>query len=194
MYNYTRLRASDYHLGEFLGPTVGEKAPNFEATTLSGDKVQLSDYFGKTIVLEVGSITCPMYIGKIRKMNRLARHYPDVQFLLLYVREAHPGSKIPAHQSRQDKLYQARRLQGEEAEDRTMLVDSLDGTAHEIYGGLPNMIYVIDPHGVIVSRSAWNNPSAVRAVLKKVERGEAVDTIRSGFVPTSPVTLLRVLL
>lgn len=84
-------------------------------------------------------------------MNRLAQQHPDIHFLLLHVREVHPGSKIPAHQPLQDKLCQARRLLNEEGEHRMILVDSLDGTAHEIYGELPNLIYVIDPQRILVT-------------------------------------------
>ena len=35
-----------------------------------------------------------MYVGRIASMNTMARDYPDVEFLLFYVREAHPGERF----------------------------------------------------------------------------------------------------
>jgi flagellar biosynthesis protein FlhG len=50
---------------------------------LNGDRVKLSDYFGKPIVLETGSLTCPMYVRGIVQRTALAQHHPEVQFLVL---------------------------------------------------------------------------------------------------------------
>jgi len=84
------------------GPKAGEEAPDFDLPSLEGEKVRLSDYAGeKNVVLTFGSATCPMTAGSIRGLNRLYEQYADeeVQFLFVYVREAHPGEDLPAHRS-----------------------------------------------------------------------------------------------
>jgi len=41
-----------------IGITTGERAPDFEATTLSGDTLQLSDLRGRTVVVNVFASWC----------------------------------------------------------------------------------------------------------------------------------------
>ena len=100
-YNYKFFDSSVYGLDPFVNvaPRVGECAKDFTALGLDGKPIKLSDFKGKRIILETGSLTCPMFGGNIEGMNRLAEQFTDKNtvFLMLYVREAHPGGKIHAH-------------------------------------------------------------------------------------------------
>ena len=53
---------------------------------------------------------------------------------------------------------------------RPVLVADLEGTGHEAYGALPNMVYVIDPDGKIVYRCDWAFPKRIRRVLLARDR------------------------
>ena len=108
-----------------------------------------------------------MYVGNIQKMNRLAKEFKDVLFLVLYVREAHPGSSVPPLKSIKEKLDHAKRLPGEENEQRTIIVDTLNGNAHRHYGTFPDAVYIINPQGAVVFRSDWAIPSEVQKVLSQ---------------------------
>lgn len=164
-YNYCSFKPKYYNFFDFKGPKAGEKALDFEAYSLDGEKVKLSDYFGSWLVLETGSFSCPMYVGNIKKMNELYDEFKDVTFLVLYVREAHPGSNVPSITSIKEKLAHAGRLPGEENEKRTIIVDTIDGHAHELYGSFPNAVYIINPGGTVIFRSDWNIPSNVKKIL-----------------------------
>ena len=177
MYNYKHFRASEYRFEEFIGPKAGEKAKNFEATTLDGKKVKLSDFFSKKIVLEIGSITCPIYQSKKPKMNKLAKKYNNFWFLLLYTREAHPGYKIPSHKSFKEKFLRAKQLE-KDNENRLILIDDLDGTAHKAYGSMPNSLYVIDTTSKILFRSDWNDVIATQDLLEKLEKGQDISGVK----------------
>ena len=48
---------------------------------------------------------------------------------------------------------------------RTILVDDVEGTGHELYGTLPNMTYVIDRGGKVLFRSDWTDPPTIERVL-----------------------------
>jgi hypothetical protein len=133
-YNYKHFNAKDYDLEAFPGPAAGEEAVDFNATTLDGKPVKLSEFKGKVIVLETGSITCPQYVSNIPAMNQLAEKYPDVVSLVLYVREAHPGSKTSAHRTLDEKTVWAHKATVEDDEGRIVLVDALDGKGHLAYG------------------------------------------------------------
>lgn len=165
-YNYPRFFIEYYALDDLAGPRAGETAPDFAATSLRGERIRLSSYLGQPLVLETGSQTCPMYTGNIERMNSLAKVHPGVTFLVLYVREVHPGERLRPHRTPEAKLAAARQLPELEPERRTLLVDQLDGAAHLAYGGLPNMVYLINPDGVVQWRSDWSDPDRLASLLE----------------------------
>lgn len=166
MYNYSKFANKEYDLVHPSGLKVGDKIPDFELMNLENERVSLSKYFNKPIILETGSITCGMFAGQSKEMNEIARQNQDFNFLLLYVREAHPGNKIPAHHSFEEKCSLATRLNKEdEIENRTVLIDDIDGTAHKQLGALPNMIFIIDTDGTITFKADWNNAKALNKTL-----------------------------
>ncbi len=175
-YNYQHMSTSRYSLAfdRFDGPKIGELAPDFIAYTLEGKTVHLSDYLGKTVILETGSLTCPVTIGNTKSMQDLMARYKEMVFLLLYVREAHPGQNIPAHDSLANKIHCAQRLKEEENENRIIAVDNLEGDAHNAYGLLPDMVYVINKKGYVIYRAQWNNPDRLDEVLRSIHDGKAV--------------------
>lgn len=188
-YDFKRHRADLYQLENLDGPEIGESAADFEATTLDGQTVRLSDLYGKIIVLENSSVTCPQYIGNSGPMNRLVTQYPDVKFVMLYTREAYPGENIREHHSLDEKLARAQSLRQKVGENRSVWVDSLEGIGHLAYGSLLNMIYIIAPDGTVVFRGHWNNPKAVEKVLDKLQRGESISGMRSPFRMVAPTTM-----
>lgn len=181
IYNFKRHKASMYDLKTFVGSEVGENATDFIAKNMKGQEVKLSDYYGKIIVLENGSITCPQYVGNITPMNKLAQDFPDLEFLVLYTREAHPGERIGAHKTLADKVKRAKETQARFGEERTILIDDMEGTGHLAYGILPDMVYIIAPDGIVAFRGKWNNAKAIRKVLQKLVNKESIEGMRSPF-------------
>lgn len=72
-YNYKHFNPKDYNFKKFKGPKAGDNYFDFEAKTLGGKTVMLSDFLDKTIVLDTGSIVCPMYANTKEPMNLLKR-------------------------------------------------------------------------------------------------------------------------
>jgi peroxiredoxin len=165
-YNYRHFGPEYYDFTTFDGPEPGDEAPNFEAWTLAGERVELSDFGGSWVVLETGSITCPITDSKVRAMDELQRRFEDAVFVLLYTREAHPGERFEAHDSFEEKLERARTFAEDYDVERTVLVDDVEGTAHRTYGGMPNSVHVISPDGVVVMRGDWNDVRKVKRVLE----------------------------
>ena len=97
----------------------------------------------------------------------MAKKYADqgFKFIFVYAREAHPGENYPAHQTLEQKLDHARSLQTVLDVRRTILVDDVEGTGHELYGTLPNMTYVIDRGGKVLFRSDWTDLPTIEWVL-----------------------------
>lgn len=191
-YNYARYKMSEYDLGKFPGPKAGEAAVDFTVTKPDGTEVTLADYKGKWVVLETGSITCSMYVKNVGGFDKLKAKYPDVEFLLVYVREAHPGARMGPHTSDEEKRKMSLDMMKIYNDNRTVLVDSLDGQMHHKYGSLPNMVYVINPDGQIIYRCDWSFPKNVDRVLQnrdKIHTDEHVQIITAPLWIMVPVVL-----
>lgn len=126
IYNNPRFQVKQYDFDLFVGPAAGEKFKDFSPTDLeTGEPVKLSDFAGKWVVFETGSSTCSMYTKNIPDMGAVAKDFPDVEFLLVYVREAHPGERLHQHKNYDEKATAAKLLKPRYGENRRVLVDSL---------------------------------------------------------------------
>ena len=191
-YNYQRFRISNYDYEKFPGPKAGDKMLDFTLHTLEGKQVKLSDYAGRWLVVETGSLTCPMYAKNIRPIDKLTAKYPDVAFVVVYVREAHPGSRRGAHADLQEKTAFAEEMKAEFKENREVLVDNVDGDMHKAYGSFPNMVYIIDPEGTVVYRCDWSFAKKIDAVLQN--RPEINDQERVVIITAAPWIMIPVTL
>ena len=180
-YNYDSFSPDNYNLQSADGPKVGEKAPDFLLETHEGKNKCLLDFEGECLVLELGSITCPLFLTRHESMKEIANAYPMVSHAVLYVREAHPGADIPAHTHKDEKKAVAARLFTELDDPRTILVDSLKGEAHLAYGSMPNAVYIIDKRGTVRFKAPWNNSAATRKALDAVLAGKPAN-FKSYFV------------
>src|SRR6266511_1863836 len=91
-----------------------------------------------------------------------------VEFVFLYTREAHPGENFPAHSSFEQKRAHARAFKAEFKVERPILVDDLTGTAHKLYGTLPNMTYLVGRGGRVLFRADWTDPPTIATSLDYV--------------------------
>ncbi len=200
-YNYDAftkdLLAQDILKSRFSGgPRPGERAPDFESRTLDGEAIRLRDYQGsKNVVLTFGSATCPFTASSVRGMNRLYRDYngSEVEFLFVYVREAHPGERIGAHRTIAEKVRAAEQLRAEEEMAMPVVVDDLRGDIHRKYGKVPNATFLIDKSGRVAFRCLWTRAGAVEEALEALlerqqERGVDHAVVRGGEDTTMPMT------
>lgn len=59
------------------------KAPNFTESTLDGRTITLSDYEGKTVVINFWGIWCPYCVQEMPAFHTAAQEYTDVVFLMI---------------------------------------------------------------------------------------------------------------
>jgi hypothetical protein len=191
-YNYEKFSSSEYDLENVGGPAPGSKAPDFELATLDGGRQRLLSFSGEFLVVEFGSVTCPLFQTRRRGMEKVIESHPRSDFVVLYVREAHPGSSIPQHRSLDEKLQRAREVKDTDAEQRRILVDDLEGRAHQAFGCYPNAIFIVNRNGCVVYRSDWNDWKAVHKALSQLEAGEPARA-KSLFKPAAPPIAWRTL-
>ena len=173
-YNYEHFSRDLFHdlaQSSYSGPAPGERAPDFKAVSLEGESIRLSDFAKKKNVLLVfGSATCPMTATSISGINELYDQFrgDEIEFLFIYVREAHPGEVIPAHRSMREKIEAARLLRDEEDMQMPILVDDLRGAIHRKYSKLPNPSFLIDKSGRVAFLSLWSKPETLGAAIEEL--------------------------
>jgi peroxiredoxin len=163
---FTTAAAPATNPGETMAAKVGIAAPEFEASTVDGAVIRLSDFRGKGhVVMMTGAVTSPMCAFEVPAFNQLQKEFDSVSFFLLYTRESHPAENYAAHNSFEQKLAYARDLKRLENIQFPILVDHLDGGIHRAYGAWPNALFVIDKDGRLIFRSNMANHGELRQFL-----------------------------
>lgn len=116
-------------------------------------------------------MTCPVTQSAGRGLLDLHRTYGDaIRFVVVNVREAHPGADTPQPRVIDEMMRNARALKSHHGFGFEVAVDDIDGTVHRAFGTRPSSAYIIDPSGTIVFRAHWSNrleplEEALRAVV-----------------------------
>ena len=157
-----------------LGPRLGERAPEFTLEDTEGRSWNLANLQGRPVVLILGSASCPMTHGSLPGLLDVFHEFGDrTQWLFLYVREAHPGEHLPAHNNLDKKRENARFFRELEDLEWPVIVDDLAGTTHRMYGLLPNPVFLIDSGGRVAFRGDHAHAPTLRNALKHlIEQGD----------------------
>jgi hypothetical protein len=185
-YNYDRFHpnilAKDMKLIRHPeGPHLGETAPDFALRDTEGKEWRLTELQGRPVVLIIGSGTCPMTQGNLPGLQELHHEYGErCTWLMLYVREAHPGEKMSAHKDYEQKRAQAAHFRNETDTRWPILVDDLDGSAHKAYGLLPNSTFLIDADGKVSFIGEISHAPTLRKALDHLFQQNMRGTVAEG--------------
>lgn len=164
---------------------IGQAAPEFTAVDSNGTSHNLSDFKGKTVVLEWTNDGCP-FVQKhyeTNNMQKLQKAYTDKGVVWLSIISSAAGEQGNVTGEQANKLTTDRN-----ASPTAVLLDE-SGEVGKLYDAktTPHM-FVINPEGILVYHGAIDdNKSAdhatvegannyVVAALDAVEKGEAVKT------------------
>jgi hypothetical protein len=146
---------------------AGDPAPDFTLPDPAGKReVTLSELLKqkKPVVLVFCSYTCPPFRGHSPEVERLYQSFKErAEFLLVYIREAHPGSVLPTRKDAGPEANQRIdqtsdvKTRGEHAEIcRTMLgftfpavVDREENKVSSAYAGWPIRLVIVTPDGKV---------------------------------------------
>lgn len=180
-YRFDHPRVADilndmYIRARELGP--GDPIGAFDLVTTDGARFSGADLEARwqPVLLIFGSRTCPVTEDAADGLRHLHEIYGDrVRFVMIQVREAHPGHNIGQPKTFGQKLQRAVDLKAHHQLPFDVAVDDIDGTFHRRLGARPNSAYVIDPTGFIVFRAQWANET--EAI------GEALHAIAARRIP-----------
>jgi hypothetical protein len=153
----------------------GDSLPAHELPTLDGGSIQIGGHRDQPLLLVTGSITCPMTDSAMPVIDALHEEFGDrVEFVLLNVREAHPGAHFPQPATDEEKLAHARSLGERHDVPFTIAVDTLDGELHQRLDAKPNSAFLLDATGEVVFRAHWaRDDRLIRDALDSVVAGTA---------------------
>lgn len=162
-----------------LGP--GDDIGTFDLPTTEGGRFRSSDLptDGRPVLLAFGSRTCPITESAVPGLRRLHERYGHrVRFVMLAVREAHPGAIIPQPHTPGEKAQHAAALRSHHALPFEVAIDELDGALHRRLGSRPSSAFLVEPSGRIAFRAQWSNETDAIA--------EAVEAVAGGTSPRRP--------
>ena len=163
-------------------PKAGEPFPEFKLETTDGNTVSKQDFVNhKPLLLIFGSLTCPMTASAIPIIKRLHGKFGDkVEFVLLNVREAHPGEHVPQPESVETKLENALKLKQLYGIDWTVATDDIDGSLHRALDPKPNAAFLMDATGAVIFRSLWaSDEEALIQALDDLVHGNSLSKTQS---------------
>lgn len=185
-YRFQRFRMTEGLKDMVYGkgvPRPGDKVPDFELQTLDGTIFSSGDLkVTGPVLLVFGSLTCPMTDSAAPGINELHSRFGDrVRFMLVSVREGHPGASVPQPQTLQEKLEHAEMMRDFHAHKFEVAVDDVDGTLHQALSPKPNSAYIIDKDGAILFRAHWaSDKKGLAQALAAVVDGKPLRRSHSG--------------
>lgn len=168
-------------------PGPGDPLPQFEARTTEGERFSTADFRGKKPLLVItGSLTCPMTASSDPYVKELHRKFGDkIEFVMLHVREAHPGEKTDQPGSMEEKVRHAVELKARDDLPFTVAVDDPSGSIHRQLDEKPNAAWLADRDGTLVYRSLWAGDAAAL--------GDALQAVAHGQLPKQSESTRRLL-
>lgn len=164
-------------------PAIGQPAPNFTLKDTSGQEHSLSDFKGKTVVLEWTNHGCPFVVKHYatNNMQRLQAEATGDGVVWLKICSSAPGTQ--GHMSAEDA---AAKSQEVDSKATAYLIDE-DGAVGRLYNAkrTPEM-FIIDKEGTLVYMGAIDDKSSadhgtvegaknfVAAALEEVMAGKPV--------------------
>jgi peroxiredoxin len=165
-------------------PSVGKPAPDFTGVDTGGQQVKLSDFRGKTVVLEWTNDGCP-YVRKHYRtgnMQALQKELTGEGIVWLSVISSSPGSQGYVEPAEADKLTTSR-----DAAPTAVLLDP-EGKIGRLYDAkvTPHM-YIIKPDGTLAYQGAIDDKPTtrdrdvktaknyVKTALNQIAAGKPVD-------------------
>ncbi len=140
------LTAASIYASSAYAVSNGSDAPDFELTDLTGKVVKLSDYKGKTVVLEWHNPNCPFVVkhynsGNIPGMHKTYRS--DVVWLTI-------NSTSPAHQDHMSQVALVAYNQEKAAQPVAYLLDPKGITGKQYEAKTTPHMYIINTKGKLV--------------------------------------------
>jgi peroxiredoxin len=139
MDSITKLGKNPFEV--WKGCVIGKQMPDFNATSISGNTIQMNKLKGKIVFINFWFIDCHPCIAEMPALNKLVDEYKNKDVVFFAI-------TWETEKRIQDDFLSKYKLDFIIVPDAQMLIGKLTGN-----GGYP-MTYVVDQQGII--KEAWN--------------------------------------
>jgi Spy/CpxP family protein refolding chaperone len=163
---------------ESNGPETGSPAPGVQIMQITGRPFSPDKFKGHVVVIEFGSLSCPVFRQHVAEMEKLkTAEGGRAFFLFVYTREAFPAGDKDVLRNKDDgisvtdaKTLDERKAQAIQTQRQlnitmALAVDSMDNAASTAFGTFPNGSVVIGKDGTIAARQQWTNPDTLKLAI-----------------------------
>jgi len=149
------------HLYEMESLNIGQRAPDFEATTIQGDRIALSDLRGQVVLLEFWATWCGPCYPEIPYLKDVWSEHQDDDFQLIGVALDQDADALQQVVEERDITW-----------PQIQQAEGFDGPVAERYNvsGIPRA-YLIGPDGTIVAKDFRKEAiqREVRQLMSRIE-------------------------
>lgn len=170
------------------GPTLGEPAPDFVLTDIDGQKIALSSFKGKYVVLEWTNYECPFVKKHYNSgnMQSLQAKFTGEDVIWLSINSSAPGKQGNFSPEKWKEMIAEKKVAASK-----VLLDP-DGKVGKLYLArtTPEM-FVIDPQGNLIYMGAiddksGHDPAEIKTAKNFVQT--ALEEARAGKPVSAPIT------
>lgn len=158
-YNYdhvtTKVLMEDMSFSDDA-PRPGDRLPHFDLSLIDGGSIDTSATKGKPMLLMTGSYSCPMTASSNPTLKEMYEEFgQDIDFVMLLVREAHPGEYVEQPRTYDQKQALARAMKARDQLPFPIAIDDVEGSMHQALDKKPNAVWLTDREGTIIYRGLW---------------------------------------
>ncbi|MEQ8504187.1 MAG: redoxin domain-containing protein [Rhodospirillales bacterium] len=165
-------------------PVVGSPAPTFSGTDTKGQKVNLADYLGKTVILEWTNHDCPFVVKHYSSgnMQMTQKKAVDDGIVWLSVISSAPGEQGNVSGPEADALTDKR-----SAHPSAVLLDPSGDIGRKYAARTTPHMFIIDPKGLLTYHGAIDSikstdvadiPKAQNYVLNALQQMKAGEAVK----------------
>ncbi len=104
-----------------------------------------------------------------------------MQFVDIFIRQAHPGELRGPYQSYEEKLEEAREYKREEGIEWPVLVDDYAGTVHRVYSReMADPSFLVDSDGRVAFYGMWTHPPTLKRAIDELLERDGRGTVAGG--------------
>ena len=135
-------------------------APDFTVTDINGNKVNLSDYNGKPVVLNFWATWCYYCKVEMPDFNEVYKEYPDVQFLM-----------VNATDGKHETVEIAKSYIEQEQYDFDVFFDTVDRNAVKTYNvsSYPQTLFIDKDGNIVSQRIGMLTKDALEMEIEKIK-------------------------